>query len=171
MLLHKKTPFKQINILTSLLSCMCNFCNYIDNFDADIACFSYSCVIVLVGVTCKPMNWLQSIDEFNRASNQLAILIRKYLHFDDIFVIGCTGSCQVTTFGTANDQNGVKMAAFPFQCIIWVQTPLNWRFIRWRVAKSLLTKFDIHKTHISVEILSLSRHHYYRKRFRIYYGL
>ena len=168
MILYKKETFKQIKILISMLSCMCNFCNYIDYFDADIAWFLYSCVIIFIGVTCKPISWLQSIDECNRAANQLVILTRKSRHFDDISVIGCIRSCCQMTTG-----ENIEMATVPFQCIVWSETPVNWRLIWWRVAKSLLTKVDIHETHMSARILSLFMHHHHhrRKRSQIYNGL
>ena len=40
---------------------------------------------------------------------------RKCRHFDEIFVIGYTGSCQMTTSGAANDENFINMVPFRFQ--------------------------------------------------------
>ena len=41
------------------------------------------------------------------------------LHFDEILITGCTGSCQMTTSSAANDENFVKMTTFSFQ---WSRT-------------------------------------------------
>ena len=38
-------------------------------------------------------------------------------HFDEIFITGCTGSCQMTTSSAASDGNFIKMMTFSFQCI------------------------------------------------------
>ena len=43
-------------------------------------------------------------------------LKRKCRHFDEIFITGCTRSCQMTTSGAANDENFIKMTTFPFKC-------------------------------------------------------
>ena len=37
------------------------------------------------------------------------------LHFDEIFINGCTGSCQMTTSSAASDENFVKMTTFVIQ--------------------------------------------------------
>ena len=41
----------------------------------------------------------------------------KCLHFDEILITVCTGSCQMTTSSAASDENFVKMTTFSFQCI------------------------------------------------------
>ena len=44
-------------------------------------------------------------------------LKQKCLHFDEILIIVCSGSCQMTTSSEASDGNFVKMTTFSFQCI------------------------------------------------------
>ena len=37
-------------------------------------------------------------------------------HFDEIFITGCTESCQMTTSKVASNDNFIKVAIFLFQC-------------------------------------------------------
>ena len=44
-------------------------------------------------------------------------------HYEEIFIMDCTGSFQVAICSVASDENFVEMMTFPFQCVCFLFTP------------------------------------------------
>ena len=70
--------------------------------------FSPPCLEYLHWITCF------SLSMFADSSYGLTLytMKQKWLHFDEIFVNGCTESCQMTTFSAASYENFSKIKTF-----------------------------------------------------------
>ena len=46
----------------------------------------------------------------------MTLVKRKYRHFDEVFVTGCTKVVKLANFRAARGENFIQMTTFPFPC-------------------------------------------------------